>query len=109
MLHAKAIFPSTCIARGFFPKRNKKHAPRFRKACFFVILFVCASGFGGLLFFFFAFVAPLFEHWNDVNQYQNGCNNQNNQSRQRVNGWIYSLTHWLDKRNGSTVNSLHMK
>ena len=25
MLHAKAIFPSTCIARGFFPKRNKKH------------------------------------------------------------------------------------
>ena len=24
MLHAKAIFPSTCIARGFFPKRKKQ-------------------------------------------------------------------------------------
>ena len=41
MLHAKAIFPSTCIARGFFLSEQKRPFPelyRKRSECLLLIL-----------------------------------------------------------------------
>ena len=66
-------------------KRSVEMTP-LRSLFYCSFCFFCFS-----CFFFCFFLAPVFQHWNDIHDYQHYGNDTDNECRQCVDRWIYPL------------------